>query len=68
METIDEQKNNLRKSFCTHRDNLTVILHSEELKGIVNHDEKLKIICALSSTFHDYYNRLLYTYPSPRHA
>ena len=30
------QKNNLRKSFCTHRDNLTVILHSEELKGIVN--------------------------------
>lgn len=56
METIDEQKNNLRKSFCAHRDNLTVILHSEELKGIVNHDDKLKIICALSSTFLDYYN------------
>lgn len=56
METIDEQKNDLRKSFCTHRDNLTAIMHSEELNGIVNHDNKLKIICALSSTFLDYCN------------
>ena len=44
---IDQLKRNLEISFCTHRANLQTVLQNEKLNKAVNHDKKLKIICAL---------------------